>query len=123
MKFLLDTNFLMAIGQFKIDIFYELTIFGRPEFFTIDLVIGELHKLSLGGGKDSKAATLALDIIGRENIEVLKTGGKDADTEIERVAAEGGYTVCTTDKELTKRLKGEEVLVIGIRQKKKLAVV
>lgn len=123
MKFLLDTNFLMAIGQFKIDIFYELTVFGKPEFFTIDLVIKELHKLSLGSGRDSKAATLALDIIGRKSIEVLNTGGKEADAEIERLAAEGGYTVCTTDKELTEKLKKEEVLVIGIKQKKLLAVV
>ena len=122
MKFLLDTNFLMAIGQFKIDIFSELMLFGKPEFYTIDLVIDELHKLSLGAGKDSKAATLALDIIGRKNIEVLKTGGKDADRELERAAAEGGYTVCTTDRELTARLKREEVLVIGIKQKRLLEV-
>lgn len=122
MKFLLDANFLMAVGQFRIDIFHELMLFGKPEFCTLDAVVRELEKLAEGKGKDKKAARLALDLIGRKGIEVLKTGGEDADTEIERVAAEGDYTVCTTDKALTERLKREEVLVIGIKQKRLLEV-
>ncbi|MEE9405861.1 MAG: PIN domain-containing protein [Candidatus Aenigmarchaeota archaeon] len=123
MKFLLDTNFLMAVGQFKIDIFHELMLFGKPEFFTLDVVVRELEKLAAGKGKDKKAARLALTLVEKKGVKVLESGGKDADMEIERVASEEGFTVCTTDKELAERLKSEEVLVIGVKQKKKLAVI
>ena len=123
MKFLLDTNFLMAVGQFKIDVFSELMVFGKPELFTIDKVIDELYNLSEGKGKDSKAARLAIELISMKGVIVIKTDGTDADTEIEKVAAEEGYTVCTTDKELAMRLKREEILVIGVKQKKMLAVI
>ncbi len=123
MRFLLDTNFLMAVGQFKIDIFSELMLFGKPEFFTLDVVVRELEKLAAGKGKDKKAARLALTLVEKKGVKVLESGGKDADMEIERVASEEGFTVCTTDKELAERLKSEEVLVIGVKQKKKLAVI
>ena len=44
MKFLLDTNFLMIPGKFKVDVFSELEKFGKPELYTVSAVVRELEK-------------------------------------------------------------------------------
>jgi len=44
MKLILDANFLIIPGKFKVDVFKELRMFGNPEPFTLDLVVKELVK-------------------------------------------------------------------------------
>jgi rRNA-processing protein FCF1 len=121
MKFLLDTNFLLAPGKHKVDVFRELERFGKPELYTIDLVVKELEKLSRGKGKDGSHARLALELLEKKKIRVLDTGGTSADLEIERIASEEGFAVCTQDRELRERLSREDVIVIFLRQKRILA--
>ena len=116
MKFLLDTNFLMIPGKFKHDIFVSLSKFGYPEFYTIDLVRQELMLLAQKGGMDGAHAKLALELIKMNNVSVLPSITKKADSEILRVAK--GYTVCTNDKELIKKLKKKEVPVVILKQRK-----
>ena len=116
MKILLDTNFLLVPGRNKVDIFRELERFGKPELFTLDLVVKELEILSQRSGKDASHAGLALELIEKKGVEVLESRGSKADLELERIASEGGYAVCTQDKELQKRLIKEEIVVIFLRQ-------
>lgn len=122
MKFLLDANFLMIPGKFKVDVFSELMRFGKPELYTLDLVVQELEKKAAGKGKDARHAKLALTLVERKYIGILPAKGK-ADQEIERIAAEQNMIVCTQDRELIKKLKAEEVPVISLRQKKRLELV
>jgi len=71
MKFLLDTNFLMIPGKFRVDIFKEMEKFGKPEFFTLDLVVKELGKLSKGKGRNAFCAKLGISFIQEKDIGFL----------------------------------------------------
>ena len=116
MKFLLDTNFLLIPGKSKVDVFAELRRFGKPELYTIDLVVEELKKLASGRGRDSRSARLALELIGKKDVGVLKSCAANADLELERLASERDFAVCTQDRALQERLRREGVVVIFLRQ-------
>ncbi len=112
MKFLLDTNILMSIESLKIDLVSELSKFGKPELYTLDVVKKELIK------KSNIQAKIALEFIKRFKVKVIKSSGQDADSEIVRTASEKGFVVCTQDKALIKRLVRKGVKVVYIRQKR-----
>jgi len=119
MKFLLDANFLMIPGKFKVDIFRELERFGKPELFTIDLVVKELSRLSKAKGKDAFSAKLGLYFIQEKDIGILESQETKADSELVRLSGEG-YTVCTQDKILISKVKRKGFRVIFLRQGKYL---
>ncbi len=120
MKFLLDTNFLMIPGKFKIDIFRELKDFGKVYLYTLDSVVHELEKLSKGRGRDSRNARLAIHMIKKEGVRILHVEAKNTDEGIKKLAEKGYFTVCTADKELIKSLKGMGARIIYLRQGKYL---
>jgi len=121
MKVLIDTNFFLIPGKFGVDFMKELERFGKPELYTLDLVLRELRMLADGKGKDSRNAKLGIELIQRKNVGILETKGNHADEEVERIAAEGGFVVCTQDRDLQRRLRKEEIEVIFLRQGKVLA--
>ena len=112
--FLLDTNFLLVPGRFKVDIFSGFSEFGKPQLLTLDLVVEELMDL-----KD-RNSRLALEFIREKNIEIIKTDGKNTDKEIEKAAETKKLVVCTLDKKLIKNLKKKHIPVITLRQKRYL---
>ena len=122
MKILLDTNFLLIPGKYKVDVFRELQNFGKPEFHTLSLVVSELEKLSKGKGKDAGNAKLGLQLLKKNRVKIIPASG-NTDSEIERIAAEEDYIVCTQDKELIERLRREGVQIINLRQKRTLEYV
>jgi rRNA-processing protein FCF1 len=122
MKVLIDTNFFLIPGKFKIDIFGELDALGRPELFTLDLVLSELKILSSRPGRDASHARLGLDLISRKQVAILKSVMKSADEEILRLANEEGFAVCTQDSVLRKKLKQNGIHVITMRQKSMLVM-
>jgi rRNA-processing protein FCF1 len=120
MKILLDTNFLLIPGKHKVDIFRELEKFGKPELFTLDLVIRELRTLASGRGRSASNARLGLELIEKKAVQVLESRGDSADQEIERVAAEQGFAVCTQDRALQARLRREGLTVFQLRQSRRV---
>jgi len=122
MKFLLDANFLMIPGKFRVDIFTELERFGKPELYTLDRVKTELKNLSSSKGKASRYAKLALTLIEKKKIRVLPTKGRETDREIARTASGQGLAVCTQDRKLKKALLGKGLPVVTLRQKKYLVI-
>jgi len=121
MKFLLDTSFLMIPGNFGVDIFSELTKFGKPELYTLDLVIRELEMhLKEGNGKTKKSAKLALSFIERMSIEVIETKkhARKADDELFRRGNK--FVICTLDRAIAKNIKEHGGKVVILRQKKYL---
>jgi len=114
MRLLLDTNFLLVPGRFRVDVFSELEKFGKPELWTIDLVVDELKKLR---DRNSK---LALELLKKNKVKVLRTEGSRTDREIEKLAKEKNFLVCTLDRELIKSLKKKGIGVITLRQKRYL---
>lgn len=120
MKALLDTNFLMVPGEFGVDVLSELLNLGYTEVFTLDLVVKELEKLSVGKGKDARNARIGQEFIRKGGVIVLKSEGGHADDEIFRLAKNKKYIVCTQDRELVSRIKRAGLRFITLRQGKYL---
>lgn len=114
-KVFLDSNALLAVGQFKIDILAELDRICLFEYEVCVLSgsIDELEKIvNEQKGKDKQAAKLGLSFVKKLNI--IKSSGNVDDVLVEK-DKEGNYIV-TQDRELKNRIKN----LIIIRQKKYL---
>ena len=116
MKFLLDTNFLMIPGKFTVDIFFELTRFGSPEFYTLDTVIAELKKIAASRGKNSRYARLALLLLKEKGVIILRAREKKADDEMVRKARE--FAVCTVDRGIIIALRRKGAKIFTLKAKK-----
>ena len=121
MKFLLDTNFLMIPGKFKVDVFEELKRFGKPEVFTLECVINELKRLSSGKGKNAIHAKVALQLLEKNKVKILSSK-ENTDSEILKIAEKNDFVVCTQDRALRKRLVSKGIKVVFLRQKKYLDI-
>lgn len=122
-KILLDTNFLMVVYQFKVDIFSEIERICdfNYKLFVIDKTIEELKSIIENQkGKNKDAAKLALKLIQLKKIKAIKTEKNVyADTAIVNTATKE-FIVATQDKGLKRRLKGKNISIITLRQKKYL---
>ena len=123
-KIILDTNALMAIAEFKIDIFSEIKrIMQHPyELFILDKTIMELNKIiEEQKGKDKVAAKLALQLI-EGKVNLIKTDAGLVDDLIVELADENTF-VCTQDMVLKQRLKAKKIAIICMRQQQYLCLV
>ncbi|MBW2992085.1 nucleotide-binding protein [Candidatus Woesearchaeota archaeon] len=121
MKIILDTNFLMAIAQFKIDIFSEIDRIAdfKYEICILDKTIDELNNIiETQKGKNKQAAKLALAITKSHPIRQIKTGKGKTDDLLVKLANKQTI-IATQDRLLRKRIKTK---IIGIRQKKYLYI-
>jgi rRNA-processing protein FCF1 len=120
MDFLLDTSFLVAAMEGKMDLMDELRKFGRPKLFVLDLVLSELSMLAERRGKNGIGARLSLDFLKREYAEVIKAKSGNTDLKIIEYSMDRDMMVCTIDKNLKDRLLAGGMSVITIRQGKYL---
>jgi len=122
---ILDTNFLLIPGQFKVDIFTEIErVMNEPfELCMIDKSIDELNKLAAAGKQEDKfAAKLALVLTIQKNLKRLHSfGSKSVDDIIVKNADKNTY-VATQDKQLRERVKEKGAKIIGMRQQKYLMI-
>ena len=120
-KIILDTNALMAIAEFKLDIFQALEECCDFKFklLVLEGTISELEKIKLEQrGKYKRAAQLGLSILKAKNVRILKGKG-DVDDLLAEHSIKGDL-VLTQDIGLKKRLVKP---YLTIRQKKKIVVV
>lgn len=115
----MDTNFLCLPAKFRLDVFSELEKFGRPELYTLDVIVRELEKIVKAGGRDAVSAKVGLETVKKKKIKILKSRGEKADDELVRLAGEG-YIVCTQDAGLMDRLRAQGHQAITMRQKRYL---
>jgi len=117
-RILLDANFMTIPGKFMVDVFDQLWDFGKVDLYTLDVVVRELERLALGSGRDSRYAKVGLQLMKKEGVEIIRTGGNPHHTDalILEYAKNGHYTVCTLDRALIKRLKKHKIPVISLRQ-------
>jgi len=122
-RIILDTNFLTIPYQFNIDIFEEIdrVVEGDYELTTLDSVIEELKKLTKTRGKEATAAKVALTLIKEKNVKVIKTGEKNVDIKIYRMA-DKNTIIATNDRILRRRLKNKNVKVLYLRSKKHIVM-
>jgi len=125
-KVILDTNFLLIPGQFKVDVFSEIN---RICDFSYELVVVAETMTELDGvisserssGKDKKAAKLALQLLRKFKVKAIKNDRKVFKRADEAIIAIAGKkcVVATQDRELKRRLRGKCSLII-LRQKQYL---
>jgi rRNA-processing protein FCF1 len=125
---LLDTNFLLIPGQFKVDIFSEIDrlIEGEYRIVVAEPSFEELEKiLKEGDGEDKSAAKLGLALIKSKGVEILSQPQKvfkGVDDFLLETAVENNFIVGTADRELRKRLKHAGIPVIVLRSKQHLVL-
>ncbi|MDD4878249.1 MAG: hypothetical protein PHO02_04400 [Candidatus Nanoarchaeia archaeon] len=119
----LDTNFIMSCLGFKIDIFRELERVCDFNYRTAVLraTLSELEKLIKEGEYfERKRASLALQIINKSGMDILRKDGY-ADDILAALEPEE-HVIATQDAGLLKRLKQKGFRTIQIRQKKRFIV-
>ena len=104
---IIDTNMLMAIAQFKVDIFSEIDRICEftHEIAVLDKTISELKKIAQSSGKDGKSAALALKIITAKKITIIKTDSPKPTDDVLVDYSNGGAIVATQDAALKRKLK------------------
>lgn len=115
-KVIFDTNFLIDVIRFKIDLDeIERFVIKPYKFFTIDKVVKELKSIN------NKNAKAALKLIELKKIRIIKTREKDADKALVNLANKDSI-IATNDIELRKKLKSLRVKTIYLRKRKYLAI-
>lgn len=119
---LLDTSFLIACAEFKIDYFseFERIFSSNYSLVIIDKVLAELNHLAATGElKKRLAAKLAKTIVEKKKIKIVETKNKKDCTDDAIISVSDGNTiVATIDGELKRRLKSKGISVLVVRQKK-----
>lgn len=120
-KIILDTNALMAVSEFKIDIFSELEKVCDFQFkiYVLSGVVDELKRIVIEQrGKFSRGAKLALSLLMAKKVKLIKEDGFVDDLLVKH--SKKGDLVLTQDIILKRRLKKP---YLTIRQKKRIVVV
>ncbi|HZX19653.1 MAG TPA: PIN domain-containing protein [archaeon] len=116
-KIVLDTNILLAIERFKIDIFLEAKkMMGNVEFWIPQQVVEELEMLEKRGLKLKKAVRIAKQLIDKNNVKVISVDADNADKALLELSKNA--IVATNDKELKDSVKQINGQVLFLRQKK-----
>jgi rRNA-processing protein FCF1 len=121
MKVIIDTNALMAMAEFKVDVFAEINRVVDVSYSVIVFsgIIEELEKIKNEEKmKFSRQAKLALSILKAKNVKVIRSSGH-VDDALVRYSRKGDL-VLTQDLELKKRLRKP---YLTIRQKKFVVMV
>jgi len=123
-KIILDTNFLLIPIQFKVDIFTEIDkiCLFKYKLFIVDKTVDELKKIIEGQkGKHKFAAKIALQLIKKKNISVIKTKeGKVDDLILELLNKD--CILATQDNLLRKKAVKKGIKTIALRSKKYLVL-
>lgn len=118
---LLDTNAILMIFEFSIDLEEELTrLIGSHKIFVPEAVVHELKIIQYKGkGNRKRLAKPALQFINKYSI-IHHSEYDTADDAIVHVASEKNAIVVTNDRELRNRLKEKNVSRIFLRGKQQL---
>ena len=123
MKVILDTNFLLIPASFGVDVFSQIKeIEPKSELFVIDKTIDELKKIAKEQrGKHKKNALIALQMVNKFKLKIIKTTTFKNVDEIIEEKAKKGYAIATQDMALKRKLKHKTKLIF-LRQKKYVVI-
>lgn len=121
----IDTNFFMAVFQFKIDILDDLKkVVPSYKLTTPKFVISELEGLKTNKNQNiRKQATMALKIAKSGDVEIMDVStlnGESVDDALLRISK--SKILATNDIQLKKRAKEASIQVAYIRQKRYVAI-
>ncbi len=114
----LDSNMLLAIPQFKVDVFSEIKRLDGNVNFVIPIQIkNELINLSNKSIKMKKACEIIFSLMKQNNVTVKKVNALNADNALLELSKKG-IAVATNDKELKRRIKIFGGEIFFLRKKK-----
>ena len=114
-----DTNMLLNIKRFKIDVFAEAKkMLGEVEFIVPQQVVYELEALGKKSMKIRKEAAIARELMDKNGVKVKKNSFSSADEALKKLALEA--VVATNDKALKDAVKELGGKVLELRQRKYL---
>ncbi|RLI80258.1 ribonuclease VapC [Archaeoglobales archaeon] len=117
----LDTNVLMYIFLYKVDVFSQLKEFGVSRFIVPTQVFNELKSLEKSKGSEKRAARFALNLV-KLNCEIVEVDAHGADNALIKIAEDYGCYLITNDKALRKKARKNKIIVGYIRELKKLEI-
>lgn len=121
-KIFLDTNFLIDVVRFKINLeeIEEIdSLLGSYKLVVPTAVLDELEKISKTKKSERNFALLALKLV--EKFSVEKSTKKNADSDLIAKADENSL-VATNDSKLRKILKSKGIKTIYLRSRKHLEI-
>ena len=117
-KVAMDTNMLLAIAQFKVDVFGAVKEkLGAVRFAVPEEVMEELEKIAMQGKNRELEVRIALGEIAKNDVERLDASGGNADKSLIELSKRG-FFVATNDGVLRKKIKMLGGKNIYLRQKK-----
>ena len=120
MKILLDTNFLIDVIRFRINLEEIGDLIGANELTILSSVEKELREISRKTSRAGTHARTALKLIEELNIKILKSEERPDNGMLKLTNEE--TIVATNDIELRKRLKALGRKTIYLKSKKHLAI-
>jgi rRNA-processing protein FCF1 len=117
-KIILDTNFLLIPGHYKVDIFAELDriCLFKYKIVIYDKVIDELKKLlKAERKKDRDAAKLALALIKAKHLKTTPANSEEYVDNLIFNNADNNTIVATEDKWLRKKLQKKSIQLVYLR--------
>ncbi len=125
MKAVLDTNVIIYSFLSRVDLMSELERNDVVEVLIPSSVLEELERLSDKGGKEGRAARVALEylsgLISKGKVKVVETAEK-GDSALLEVAEKFGCAVITNDLELRRRAKRRGLATGCFRGKSRIAI-
>jgi hypothetical protein len=118
---LLDTNFMLIPGQFRVDIFSEIRRVCDFDYTlaVLDRCLEELGNLAKKGAKkDREAAILAVRLLKRKDLKIIRTKSNKPVDDLLADYAERGAIIATQDSALKKNIKDRNGRIIFLRSKK-----
>ena len=118
-RIILDTNFLLAVFELKVDIFSEIdrVCDFTYQLFILDRTLDEVENLIKSSLLSKRqAAKGALQLIKLKNIQIIHTNDSGMVDDI--LVDLKGYIIATVDMELKRRLRKKGIGIMTIRQKK-----
>ncbi len=116
----MDTNFLIDLFRFRIDVSEIHDLFLEPiELCILNTSLDELKSLSKKA-KHGKYAKLALRFIEDNHLKILNSSSHGDKAILESIGK--GTIIATNDKKLREQLKKRDVKTIYLRSRKHLAI-
>lgn len=121
----LDTNFVLKVIEWKVDLFGELrrVLDFKYDVVILDMVKSELEKYRSLGGLKKTQGNVALLALKKNDVKIMRTEKKGYTDTVIVEKAKKGDVVCTQDQELKRRLKEKSIPVIVIKNKSYLELI
>lgn len=116
-KVALDTNVLLSIEKFKVDVFDQIkSELGRVEFLVPSQVVKELLVFKEAKNRRASQAKVALEALSKRKIKEVFVKAKNADEAL--ISLSNQAFIASNDKKLLEKVMQKNGNALSLRQKK-----